>query len=97
MDQEKFYLQKKNIVHRKESDGYSILFNPEVGNTAILDNNACFIWERCSRKVTVKDISRSIYESFESVKIDNLDDKIQTILEDLYDKSFLILSEDSNE
>lgn len=89
MNRSKVYLKKEGIVHRKENDGFSILFNPGKGNTAILDNNACFIWDQCSRGITVEEIVKSIYEEFDSIKVKNLENKIQSVLTDLHERGFL--------
>lgn len=89
MSQPKVYIQKKGIVHRKENDGFSILFNPEKGNTAILDSNACFIWDQCARNVTVAEVMKIITESFDSVNVKDLESKVQVVLDDLLIRGFL--------
>ena len=90
MSKVKVYFKKEGIVHRKENDGFSILFNPKVGNTAILDRSACFIWNQCGHFVTAEEIVKNIVETFDSVKVKNLDDKVQSLLNDLYDNGFLV-------
>ncbi|MCI0470687.1 MAG: PqqD family protein, partial [Candidatus Aminicenantes bacterium] len=86
----------EGIVHRKENDGFSILFNPQKGNTAILDGNACFIWDCCEKSVSVEDIIKSIHETFASIKVKNLDERVQSVLTDLHEKGFLDCLEKNN-
>ncbi len=92
----KVYKKKDGIVQRNENDGFSILFNPEKGNTAIIDRNACFIWNCCDRAVSVEDIIKSIHETYASIKVENLDDKVQSVLTDLNEKGFLDCLEKNN-
>ena len=56
MQKNKPHFQNQNIVFRKETDNWAILFDPDSGKTYGLDPIGIFIWDNLDGKKTIEEI-----------------------------------------
>ncbi len=75
-----------NIVLREESDQWSLLFNPDTGESYVIDPVATLIWKSLDGKNSLEDIINKIKQNCEDVPPD-VNEHCQSFIQDVLSKN----------
>ena len=82
------WYSKPDVVLREESDDWAILFDPDTGQSLVLNPVAVCMFKALQETGTVSGIARYVRERYKDIP-DALDSDIEALVEGLAEKGFI--------
>lgn len=79
---------KSSLVFREETDDWSILFDPDTGDTFGLDPISGFIWKRLDGSLSYAELLNEVREEFLNVHPD-VEDDINNFIQSLQENNLI--------
>jgi SynChlorMet cassette protein ScmD len=83
-----------NIVLREEFDDWAILFDPDTGDSLVLNPISVLIWKQLDGKNSLQDVVKVIYDSCENVP-DSVEQDVLEFIRPLVAKGYAGARSDS--
>ncbi len=77
----------KDIVLREEFDDWAILFNPDNGETFVLNPVSVFVWKHLDGKHSADDIAVALQKECEGMP-ENAEESITRFMNELVEKGY---------